>query len=852
VVFATTLTHPALSYLWQHAVNGRSLVPGAAMFEAAHAAATAGLAAAGALEGRLALAAAAIKAPLLLGAAAQPCPVQCVVRPLQGRVELISPAAAHLTASIACATSPPPRRQPAVTAASRALLPPGLGGAPRGEWHGRATSELARSAARPWDGYAAHPALLDAATHHGALFDLHRGGAPRVPVALGGYLPAAQLDAGVAADAKGAFGTAGEATLRADGIRSSTFALVAGSGPATLLDSLSSKALRSGGAASAVGSVASYAAACWVYQTAWQVAGPPAGPIASSLPRARFALGAPGGGLVATPALQPVKSLQQAAVGTFGGACAVLQSLPTSTAAAAVVVEIADSSCIPCTGPVRSLDVANSGVTGLLAVASLEEPRWKLEMQRQTLCGLQLQARLLPSLGQPAIVTTRQENHFSSTGVALITGGFSGLGQLAAEWMVGGAAPGLTLLGRNGRFAAASAGLALKTSAALVHMAQCNLGSAAEVQMAAQEMQRGAAPLDTVVHAAGVLADRMLPGQTLQGASAVFAPKVAGLTNLLGGGALQPLRSLQLFSSISALLGNPGQANYAAANALLDSAAVGLQHSGLGATSVQWGPWAQAGMAVQSRQLLARLERQGLGAVQPAQGLAVLAATLSASGAAQGVPTLAASPLCWANIARGQPHQAGIYDEFVAAPAAAPAVQSSAAVVPEVSTAAAAVEARVLSVIALVVGAAVELRQPLMEAGLDSLGAVDLRNSLAEAFGVELPATVTFDYPTPADLATLIASQVAPASGAPRPSAVLAPTAAAARRPLWQLRGARSAPLAEAAPAAAASEIVAAVVAVVAQVLGAEVDISQPFMEVRAHNAWAPLMPRLRSGASLG
>ena len=55
--------------------------------------------------------------------------------------------------------------------------------------------------------------------------------------------------------------------------------------------------------------------------------------------------------------------------------------------------------------------------------------------------------------------------------------------------------------------------------------------------------------------------------------------------------------------------------------------------------------------------------------------------------------------------------------------------------------------------------------QPLMEAGLDSIGAVELRNAVSAKFGVELSATVTFDYPTVQALAQYLAAQVAPAPG---------------------------------------------------------------------------------------
>ena len=62
------------------------------------------------------------------------------------------------------------------------------------------------------------------------------------------------------------------------------------------------------------------------------------------------------------------------------------------------------------------------------------------------------------------------------------------------------------------------------------------------------------------------------------------------------------------------------------------------------------------------------------------------------------------------------------------------------------------------------VGSPVPADQPLMEAGLDSIGAVELRNAVSERFGIELPATVTFDYPTAADLARFVVQRSAPAA----------------------------------------------------------------------------------------
>ena len=100
-----------------------------------------------------------------------------------------------------------------------------------------------------------------------------------------------------------------------------------------------------------------------------------------------------------------------------------------------------------------------------------------------------------------------------------------------------------------------------------------------------------------VWHAAGVLADGTLPLQRSETLAKVYAPKAHGAWTLQHACARMPLRTCALFSSVAALLGGAGQANYSAANACLDGRASCRRVRVQAATSVQWGAWAEVGMA---------------------------------------------------------------------------------------------------------------------------------------------------------------------------------------------------------------------------------------------------------------
>ncbi len=104
-------------------------------------------------------------------------------------------------------------------------------------------------------------------------------------------------------------------------------------------------------------------------------------------------------------------------------------------------------------------------------------------------------------------------------------------------------------------------------------------------------------PLRGIFHLAGVLDDGVLREQTRERFDRVMAAKVHGAWNLHELTRDDRLDLFVLFSSAAALLGSPGQGNYAAANAFLDALAHHRRWEKLPALSVNWGSWAEVGMA---------------------------------------------------------------------------------------------------------------------------------------------------------------------------------------------------------------------------------------------------------------
>ena len=227
-----------------------------------------------------------------------------------------------------------------------------------------------------------------------------------------------------------------------------------------------------------------------------------------------------------------------------------------------------------------------------------------------------------------------------------------------------------------------------------------------------------ARPLDV----GGVLRDALLSTQSAASLRAVLAPKLSASVAVIAACQLHPVRQLVLFSSVAALLGNAGQANYAAANATLDALARQWQQAGGHATSMQWGPWAGDGMV--SASVAARLVAQGMGLIPPWDGIGLLQAIMG-HAATSHVVSAPLAVLSWHRMLRPVQKRSSFFAHVLATSAAPTASSGSAAVravaplVPAYTRVLASVQELAIGVLGLPVDASTAF----MAAGLDSLGA---------------------------------------------------------------------------------------------------------------------------------
>jgi NAD(P)-dependent dehydrogenase (short-subunit alcohol dehydrogenase family)/acyl carrier protein len=337
----------------------------------------------------------------------------------------------------------------------------------------------------------------------------------------------------------------------------------------------------------------------------------------------------------------------------------------------------------------------------------------------------------------------------------VITGGLGGLGLAAALRMLEDGAQKVILLCRSSRVAAGSADVwkRIQThNASAVDVLRCDVSSAGDLSKVFVQIRKRYGSIGGVLHTAGIVRPGNVTQMSKTDLHSVCTPKVDGAWNLHHALLVDDINHLVYYSSISALLGFVGQANYSFANGWLDGLSSLRQGCGLRCSSVQWGPWSDFGMAAEPGEAASKIIKlDRLEFVDANLGLDMLDAAVN-----QQPTVVSVMKADWKAMDADRP---GCFFDNVlqnhddaklsALAPSSPFVQAIRSL--SSSDRMAAIVEKIEELIEEVSGEDdLDHDAPLMAAGIDSLGAAELSMELQALIGdiVCVPRTILFDYPT--------------------------------------------------------------------------------------------------------
>lgn len=376
--------------------------------------------------------------------------------------------------------------------------------------------------------------------------------------------------------------------------------------------------------------------------------------------------------------------------------------------------------------------------------------------------------KVLLGFAEPFVLRRGEKPHASFAvdpdATYLVTGGFGGFGKVLARWLAVRGARHLVLAGRRG---AATDGAEefiaeLRQAGVEVLAVKADAGSKEDTERLFAEIRSSGRPLKGVFHLAMFIDDAPMAELTPERFASVMKPKALGAWFLHEYTKSMDLDAFVLFSSASSIFGNPGQGNYAAANAFLDSLAHYRRAAGLPALAVNWGVLGGDGYVARNEKVAEYLLRQGTAALSPSEVTSLLESFLDA-----GVPQAAAMRVDWSkwrqafrglqeNSLLEQILAAGVEFEESSGKTGDWRLRIEAA--PGDAR-----EAVIVQALQEVVGSVLRVKpdslrpdQPLTDLGLDSLMGVEIENLIETSIGVALPPTSLMRARTIGQIAALI------------------------------------------------------------------------------------------------
>ena len=353
----------------------------------------------------------------------------------------------------------------------------------------------------------------------------------------------------------------------------------------------------------------------------------------------------------------------------------------------------------------------------------------------------------------------------------LITGGLGALGLQVAEWMIAQGAKHIVLISRRAPSSEVRETLEKwQQQGSNVIAIAGDISQEQDLKQILDKIQTSLPPLRGVIHAAGILEDSLLQQMSWESFTKVMSPKVEGSWLLHNLTQNLPLDFFVCFSSMASAIGSPGQGNYAAANAFMDALAHYRRSVGLPGLSINWGPWAEVGMAARLESShTSRLQTQGITPIDPERGLFVLEELLG-----QNSPQVGAMQINWDlwQSYMSNHRDISLLANFKTAPNYAYKSQKSPPSLSVEQLQAASPEEQELLLEAYLkeqtakimglVAATLDVEQPLSSLGLDSLMAIELTNRISADIGVKLPMTQLISGDKITQITTALLEEIVP------------------------------------------------------------------------------------------
>ncbi|TNF92456.1 MAG: SDR family NAD(P)-dependent oxidoreductase, partial [Gammaproteobacteria bacterium] len=359
------------------------------------------------------------------------------------------------------------------------------------------------------------------------------------------------------------------------------------------------------------------------------------------------------------------------------------------------------------------------------------------------------------------------ELQLHDNGCYLVTGGLSGFGMQTARWLASKGAKHLVLVGRSGASTpeAANTISELKALGVDIHVKQSDVTEMAQLSRVFADIKAELPPLRGVIHAAMVLDDGLIRNMDQDRIRNVMAPKVMGAWNLHCLTEKLPLDFFVVYSSATTAIGNPGQANYVAANIYLESLVNYRRQQNLPALYAAWGVISDTGYLARNEEVKDSLQdRLGGAALTSDQALLMLEKLLASDN-----PGAAVINFDWRTIQRYLPsakspkfeelsRQASDhsddeeYQDIHALIAGMSNDEIQELVIDLLSTE--------ISKILRIPQVKLDVTSSVFDLGMDSLMGVELMMAVEERFAVSLPVMALSEGPTIARIAERIIAEL--------------------------------------------------------------------------------------------